>query len=102
VKTWFQILLLSSFAFFLFFYLYRYAAGRRYDYSYNLDGVLNQSGMCASITADLHRRLTATIRRVIAPLGGGAVQVEFSLWVRTHTYCLNSHASKPSAYNVRM
>ena len=43
--------------------------GRRYDYRYNLAGVLNLSGMTASVTADLHRELTATIRRVIAPLG---------------------------------
>jgi 3'(2'), 5'-bisphosphate nucleotidase len=43
--------------------------GRPYDYTYNLDGVLNLSGMTASVTTALHRHLTATIRRVIAPLG---------------------------------
>ena len=45
------------------------SVGRRYDYSYNLAGVRSVSGMTASVSAAFHRRLTAVVRDVIAPLG---------------------------------
>lgn len=44
-------------------------AGRRYDYSYNLDALPNLSGMVASLDVGLHCEMTAIIRDVIKPLG---------------------------------